>query len=96
MVSLDEAVVERTWIFRPKKRTGSSVNGMGTPLRWSGGSLSSPVEACKDIHCQLGTLAAIPDHRSESDTRNSRYWQAAGELATRHVIRILANYCEMT
>ena len=35
MVSLDEAVVERTWTFLPKKRTGSSVNGMGTPLRWS-------------------------------------------------------------
>ena len=35
MVALEEAVVERTWIFWPKKRTGSSVNRMGTPLRWS-------------------------------------------------------------
>ena len=35
IVSLEEAVVERTWIFWPKKRTGSSVNGMGTLLKWS-------------------------------------------------------------
>ena len=35
MVSLDEAVVKRTWTFRPQKRTGSNVNRMGTPLRWS-------------------------------------------------------------
>ena len=33
----------------------------------------------------LGTLATIPVHSNQSATVDRRYWQEAGELATRHV-----------
>ena len=92
MAGLDEVLELGTCTFRPRNRTGLIVNGMDTPSNLRCGSSSLPVEPSKEVHWHLGTLAAIPDHANHSDTLESRYWQEAGELATKQVS---SAYCRM-
>ena len=43
------------------------------------------MEPSNEIHWHLGTFADIPVQSSQSPTFDNKYWQEAGELATRQV-----------